>query len=70
MDNAFDDSKLMNFVNAFGSGLSSWRWRGGVGGLCYDRTEDCVCLRGRGWKERERERMNKRTQCSFISAFL
>lgn len=43
---------------------------GGVGGLCYDRTEDCVCLRGRGWKERERERMNKRTQCSFISAFL
>lgn len=26
MDNVFDDSKLMNFVNAFGSGLSSWRW--------------------------------------------
>lgn len=43
MDNAFDDSKLMNFVNAFGSGLSSWRWRGGGLGVFVMTEQKIVC---------------------------
>lgn len=62
MDNAFDDSKLCECIRL-------WLELMEIGaGLCYDRTEDCVCLR-EGGVEREGEKMNKRIYCSYSCSF-